>query len=173
MTSPIMTSDPIIALAVHQLDMETVNADADAQDLRAARSQEQTALRHQIDELHEAARHVRTGALVQGAFSVAGAAAGMAGSFGGGTTATELKSTGAAASALAAPMGRWAGDKPEKDHDANAKLAEAHVADARARAEEANHRRERTEQASDRILSTLDTIVNSDAQGNLAIIANV
>jgi hypothetical protein len=70
-------------------------------------------------------------------------------------------------------MGRWAGEVPQRNDEADAKLAEAHVSDARARAEEAEHHRQRMDQASDRTLSAVNEIVSSEAQGNLALIANI
>jgi len=174
MTSAIMASDPMVALAEHQLEMETVNADVDAQDLRAARNQEQAALNHEVDLLHEAARDVRRGAIIQGTFTLAGAAGGMTGELvKPGTLAVVFKSAGAASTALAAPMGHWTGDAAAQDDQADAKRAEAHAADARSRAEEADHHHQRMEQASDRTLSTVDEILSSQAQGNLAVIANV
>lgn len=174
MTTAIMASDPMIALAQHELEVDNLSADMDAQDLRTARNQEQAALKQQIEKLHEAADDMRRGAIVQGAFSLAGAGCGMGGDLmNKGLGATLLKGAGTAFSSLAAPMGRWTGDVPQKNDEADAKLAEAHVADARSRAEEADHHRQRTEQASDRTLSALDNILSSEAQGNLAVIANV
>lgn len=175
MSTTITASDPAIALAAREIELDNVNADLDAANVREARNQEQAALAQQIHELHEAADDVRRGALVQGAFSLAGAAASFCGKdvMKPGIGADLTKEAGAAATALAQPMARWTGEVPQRHDEADAKLAEAHVSDARARVEEAEQHRQRMEQASDRTLSTVDAILNSEAQGNLALIANV
>src|SRR5580765_1155197 len=109
MTIAIMASDPAIALAAQEIEFDNVSADVDASDLRAARNQEQAALAQQIEKLHEAAEDVRRGALGQGGFSLAGAAASFAGTnaLAPGTLADFSKASGPALSALAVPMGRW------------------------------------------------------------------
>lgn len=174
MATVIMGSDPMIALAEHQIEMDNVNADADQENLRSARNQEHAALEQQVQKLHEAADDVRTGALVQCAFSVAGCGAEFgAKALDSSWLTTTLKIAAPTLNALAAPAGRWTGEVPQRHDEADAKEAEARAADARSRAEEAEHHRDRIDQMSDRTLSSLDGIINSEAQGNIAVIANV
>ncbi len=175
MSTTITATDPAIALAAREIELDNVNADLDAANVRAARNQEQAALAQQVQKLHEAADDIRRGALFQGGFSLAGAAASFCGTdvIKPGVCADLTKGAGTVATALAGPMARWTGEAQQRDDEADAKMAEAHVSDARARAEEAEQHRQRMEQASDRTLSTVDAILSSEAQGNLALIANV
>jgi hypothetical protein len=174
MTTAISASDPSIALAEHLLDLDNLNDQVDTENLNAARNEEQAALNQQIEKLHEAANDVRKGAWVQGGLSLAGSAAGFGGTaLDPGTFATDLKAASPVFSSAAGIFGPLAGAAPQADHEADAKRAEAHVVDARSRADEAEHHRERMEQQSDRTLSSVDSIVNSEAQGNLALIANI
>lgn len=183
MTTAITPSDPLLALAAQEINLDNLNSQIDTEELQTARREQQSALEQQIQKLHEAAHDVRVGAWVQGGIAIVGSVA----DFGSAavhplnsevyTTAMrsskELEAIGKALSAVAPAAGHLAGDAPQADDTADAKAAEARAADASSRAEEAEHHRERTEQMSDRTLSSLDGIINSEAQGNLALIANV
>jgi hypothetical protein len=174
MTPAITTSDPTIALAEYELELDNLNADIDHQELVAARNQEQSAIKQQVEKLHAAADDVRKGAWIQGGLSLAGSAADFgASTLDPGVGTTLLKSAAPGLNALAGPMGHVFGDAAQADDQADAKQAEARAADAHARAEEAEQHRQQVEQRSDRTLSTVGAIVESEAQGNLAVIANV
>jgi hypothetical protein len=179
MTGPITSGDPMLALAVLMLDGDERLAKLDAENLAAARAEQQRALEQQVSLMHEAADDIRLGAVVEGALSVGGAALSTAGCVSGPagkartTTQSWLGGGGQAASALAKPLGALLGSAPRADAEAEAKRAEADAADARARAEEALHQRDRAEQTADKTLEALGATLESEAQGRLALIANV
>ncbi len=177
------------ALARLMLDADDARASADEQDLRAARETQQRELARQVDELHAAADDVRGGAFVEGALAAAGGVLSVVG------TATEpIQANGAsqagaafsssekwskvtieggqALSRLAGPSSALTFGASEKDAEARAKRHEALAAGAGGRAEEAARHRDRVLDGEDHALSTVQSILEDEAEGRLALIAN-
>jgi len=177
------------ALARLMLDADDARASADEQDLRAARATQQQELERQVRDLHEAASDARNGAWVGGSVALAGGAISTIG------TATEpIQSTGAsqtgaafsssekwskvgieggrALSTLAGPTSALAFGASEKDAEASAKHHEALAADAAGRAEEAVRHRDRVLDEETRELSSVQSTLEDEAAGRLALIAN-
>jgi hypothetical protein len=180
MAIAITASDPTTALAAQMLELDNLNADIDTKNLESARQQQQVAIQQQVKKLHDAASAERTGAWVQGIMLVAGSAA----EFGATATApadpklptpvgsSYLKDMSQALTTSAGVVPMFSGAR-QGDDQADAKAAEARAADAQARAEEAEHHRDRMDQMSDRTLSSVNDIINSQDQGNIALIANI
>jgi hypothetical protein len=181
MTTPVGSSgDPMFALAALLVERDDQRMDADDQNLRAARAEEQRALAAQVHALREAADDIRVGGLVQGLLTVAsGSMTAVGHAIGPACDAQKspgLKAFMAGSEALgqlAGPAGRLTGDAARADDEADAKQAEARGSAANARAEEAERHRDRLEQNLVRSLDAIDQSLDSQAQGNLAIIANV
>ena len=171
--------DPMVALAELMLDADDLRAQSDEDELKSARREQQLALREEWRALHEAADHVRTGAWVEGCAAVAsGALAGIAHAKAplGKEPTGSLASLLACSSALghmASPLGSELGEAPSVDAQADAKQAEQEAADAATRAELAHQHHERVLDDQDRMLATLQSTLESESQGNLAIISNV
>lgn len=181
MTTSVGTiSDPMLALAALLVERDEQRADIDDQTLRAARAEEQRQLATEVSALHEAADDVRLGGWVQGLTTVAGGAATAVGHAISPVDDTKkepwqnaLISSGQSVKELAGPVGALSGQAGRADDEADAKQAEARGSAARARAEEALRHRERLEQSLARSLDAIDQTLDAEAQGNLAIIANV
>jgi hypothetical protein len=171
--------DPMLALAELMLNADDLRAKADEDALRSARRDQQQALREEVDALHEAAGDVRCGAWVEGLATVAGGT--MAAVAHGDTPLGQqptgwraaLLESGQALSRMAGPASRELGEAPSMDAQAEAKQAEQEGADAATRGELANRHHERVLDDQDRMLATLESVLHSESQGNLAIIANV
>jgi hypothetical protein len=200
MTNPVSSGgDPLFALASLLVERDNLRATLDDENLRAARDEERRALAREVALLHEAADDVRVGALVSGAITVVGAgtSAYLRGRMpledtAGDTLKSELErklerrldaelerklevemKCADGFTALAGPAGALFGDATRADAEANAKQAAAHGSDAHARAEDALRHRERMDREVERGLDAVGQALESDAQGNLAIIANV
>jgi hypothetical protein len=196
MTNPVSSGgDPLFALASLLVERDNLRATLDDENLRAARDEQRRALAREVALLHEAADDVRIGALVSGSITVVGAgtSAYLRGRMpledpAGDTLAAklarqrnaELKRTlevqmkcADGFTALAGPAGAPFGDASRADAEADAKQAAARGSDAHARAEDALRHRERMDREVERGLDAVSQALESDAQGNLAIIANV
>jgi hypothetical protein len=173
------SSDPMVQLAELMLNAEEVRAKADDDALRSARQAQKQALENEVRALHEAADHTRAGAWLQGGVAaLSGLAGASAYAFtpGNGVPTGDwgavLKS-GGALEQVAVPLGRLLGEAPSQDAQADAKQAEAEAADAGTRADMAYRHHERVRDEQDRTIATVESIVESEAQGNWALIANV
>jgi hypothetical protein len=176
----VSSTDPMVRLAELMLNADEARAKSDEDALRAARQAQQQALREELDALHEAADDVRVGAWVEGAATVAGGT--MAATAYAETPVADLEPThalaalrksGEALEKMAAPLGRELGEAPSMDARADAKQAEQEGADAATRAELANRHHERVLGDQERTLATLQSVLESESEGNLALIANV
>jgi hypothetical protein len=179
MTIAIVGADPLVGLAELMLKSDEQRASLDDESIRAAREQQRQALEQQVNLLHAAADDVRTGAFIQGGAVMLGAAAS---GFACGTSPAgkpdkaglvALDKAGSAVQQMAKPVSDELGEAPRMDAEAKAKQAEIKGNLAAERSEEALHHQQRLEQASDRTLDTLGASLESESQGNLAIIANV
>lgn len=185
MASPVSAvpiSDPMLALAELVVERDNQQAKLDDEELRAAHQEQRQELARQVAALHDAADDLRTGALVEAAVSVAGTAVSIYGTLDMPTgnqkpdLAREMKATvltGKSIQDLAGPLGRVFGAAPEADDRARAKEADGRAADAGYRADQAQHHRDRVERMLDNELDTVESTLDSAAQGNLAVIANV
>lgn len=165
----------VFALAKLMLESDEAQASADDEQLRAARDAERQELDRQVRDLHEAASDARGAGWVEGCVAFAGGALSTVGAATAPKSSTKDTVTmtgGRSLSALAGPAGAVAFGASEKDADARAKQHEALSADAGARVAEAEHHRDRVLDNEDRMLSTLQSTLQSEADGRLAIIAN-
>ncbi|HEY3497509.1 MAG TPA: hypothetical protein VGK73_22585, partial [Polyangiaceae bacterium] len=145
-----------------------------------ARAAQREAMKQQVAEMHEAADAVQTGALVEGAFTAAGAAvSGTATALepgvttAGGRTRTEVAGeVGVALRSMASSAGELAGDAPRMHHEANAKQAEHEAERASWQADDARQHGERVANHTDRMLEQVSAIIDGEHAGNLAILAN-
>lgn len=175
----VMSTDPTIQLAALMIDADEARSRVADEAIAAARREQLQAFDEQIRYLHEAADDVRAGAWVQGLTTIAGSgltAAAHVQAGPGETPSTAVKlelDLGGTLKDLAPKFGDLVGTAPAADANADAKRAEQHATDAGARADEAKEQRRRAFESSDRTLSTLQSTLESNAQGNLAIIANV
>jgi len=173
------TTSPMVQLAELMLNADEARAQADEDALRAARNAQQQALREEMKALHDAADDVRVGAWVEGGATLAGGLMTASAHLGtpsgkeptGGMGA--LFHSGQALEKMGSPLGGLLGEAPSMDAQAKAKQAAAEGADAGTRAELANRHHERVRDDQDRLIATLQSIVESESQGNLALIANV
>jgi hypothetical protein len=189
MTTLAVDGGDAFALARLMLDADDARASADAQELRAARETQRQELDEQVQELHAAASDMREGAWIEGGMACAGGAMSILG-----TAAEPIRSTGAsqtgaalsssekwskvaieggqALSRLAGPSGALTFGASEKDAEARAKQHEALAADAAGRADEAARHRDRALDDADRTLATVQNVLQDEAAGRLALIAN-
>jgi hypothetical protein len=171
-------TDPFSELATLLLNVDFLRQKIDHQDLIAARREQVAELDQEVGKLHEAAQDMRAGAWAEGAVSLTAIATDAAPklSSDGCTESTVMKALGLSADAaksLAKPLGTQFGDAAAADANAAAKQAEKQGSLAAARAEEAQQSLNRTDSNEDRTLAALDKILDSRAQANLAVIANV
>ena len=173
------SSDPMVQLAALMLEADELRAKTDEDELRAAQRARMQALDAEVHALHEAAHQTRVGAVVGG---IAAAAGGAAAALGSGLTpvgkqptgdAGVLLKSGEALEQLAGPLGRLLGDGPSLDAQADAKQAEQQAADAGTRRDLAQQHHDRVRSEQDRTIATTESIIESEAQGNWALIANV
>jgi len=170
---------PMVRLAELMLNADEARAKSDEDALRAARQAQQQALREELHALHEAADDVRVGAWVEGLATVAGgtmtATAYAKTPLGKDPTSAmaALLKSGEALEKMGAPLGRELGEAPSMDARADAKQAEQAGADAATRAALADRHHERVRDDQDRTLATLESILESESQGRIALIANV
>lgn len=191
MTALAIGGGDTFALAKLMLDVDDTRAAADDEDLRAARETQREEDDRQVQALHDAADDVRNGAWVEGGLGLAGGALSIVGTAAGPThvdgadAATKaalaarqqqsnvVTQVGQTLSKLAQPTSTLVGSAPAKDAEARATQHKALSDDAGARAEEAEHQRDRVLDGEDRTLATLQSTLQAEADGRLAIIANV
>ena len=175
----VSSADPMVALAQLMLNADDLRAQSDEDALRAARQDQRQALGREMAALHEAADKQRVGAWVEGLATGAGglmsASAHLFTPLGKNPTGRmgALLEGGQALERLAGPAGRELGEAPSMDAQAEAKQAEQESADAATRAELANRDHDRVLDDQERTIGRLETILESESQGDLAIIANV
>lgn len=171
--------DPMVQLAELMLEADELRAKTDEDELRTAQRARTQALDAEVHALHEAADDTRVGAWVGG---LATAAGGVAAAVGSGLTpvgkeptggAGALLKSGEALEQLAGPLGRMLGEAPSLDAQADAKQAEQQATDAGTRRDLAQQHHERVRSEQDRTIATADSIIQSEAQGTWALIANV
>ena len=176
------TSDPMVQLAELMLNADELRAKCDQDDLRTAQQERRQALEQEVHALHEAADHMRAGAWIEGGMTALGGVA-TAMSYGFGTDATRGKGptgdwgvvlkSGEALEKMSTPVGVLVGGAPSQDDQADAKQAEAGASDAQTRADAARQHLDRIRTEQDRTLGSVENIVESEAQGTWALIANV
>jgi hypothetical protein len=154
------SSNPMLALAELLIDSDYQRAELDRQNLQAAREEQRAAQAREVAALHEAADCVAAGALAEGLFKVAGAGLSAAG-----------EASGSVLSSLSEEVGKQVGDAPRMHAEARAKQAGYEAEDARLRAEDAREHQQRVAEHSDRILDAAATVMESEHDGNLAILA--
>jgi hypothetical protein len=175
----IVARSPMFELAALMLSNDYARSKADEENIAAARHEQLRALDDQARSLHEAADDVRFGAFVGGLATVAGAGLSISahldapvGTLPSGELAARLKA-GDALGSLAPALEHVLGTAPSGDANADATQAESRAADAGARADDARRHHERVADNEDRTLAAVRGTLESESQGNLAVIANV
>jgi len=175
----VTSTNPIVQLAALMIDADETRSRVADETIASAHREQMQAFDEQIRYLHEAADHVRAGAWAQGLTTIAGAGLtatahlqAVPGEVPTRAIALELDA-GKALAEVAPKIGDLVGKAPEADANTDAKAAEQRAADAGARVDEAKEQRRRSFESSDRTLSTLQSTIESNSQGNLAVIANV
>ncbi|HTQ04780.1 MAG TPA: hypothetical protein VMI54_13035 [Polyangiaceae bacterium] len=189
-TMSIGGGDDLAALAKLMLDVDDARAAADEQELRAAHETQRRELERQVQDLHEAANDVREGAWVEGGLGLVGGTVStvataaapahpMDETFASKAAFASAKHSsdvalqvGQMLTTMAKPTSAMTFGAAEKDAEARAKQHEAAAADAGASVAEAEQHRSRVLDNEERTLSTLQSTLQSAADGNLAIIAN-
>jgi len=175
----ITATDPTIQLAAVMIDADDARSRVADEAAASARKEQMHAYDEQVRLLHDAADAVRAGAWAQGLTTIAGAAltAGAHAQTVPGeipTRAAQLElDAGTGLREVASKVGDLVGTAPAEDARADAKRAEQRGADAGARADQAREQSRRAFDSSDRTLVTLQSILESNSQGHLAVIANV
>jgi hypothetical protein len=183
-----VSGDPMVGLAVLMLENAERLGELDRQRLNDARQAMEQASAAEIEALHDAADAVARGALVKGGLTLIGGAI----SFGaavngagatrqlasGGTEAVNPKAdlvlrTGNSVGSLAEPMAALAGDVPSRHAEAEAARARHENASARFDADEAQSDARAEERQADAVLDGLGQILDTETQGNLAILGNI
>jgi hypothetical protein len=183
-----VSGDPMVGLAVLMLENAERLGELDRQRLEDARQTMERASAAEIEALHDAADAVARGALVQGGLTFIGgaisfgAAVNGAGATrqlaGGGSVAADPKADAAlgmgnSLGRLAEPMGKLAGEVPQRHAEAEAATARRESERARFDAEEAQNDVRAEERQADAVLDGLAQILDTEAQGSLAILGNV
>jgi hypothetical protein len=172
----------MVQLAELMLDADELRAKCDQDELRAAQQERRQALEKEVAALHEAADDTRAGAWLEGGATALGglatASSQLFGKFPKNATVPEggwgvIMKSGEALERMSAPLGRLVGEAPSQDDQADAKQAEAEASDAQTRADAARQHLERIRTEQDRTIASVENIVESEAQGNWALIANV
>lgn len=181
-----VSGDPMVGLAVLMLENGERLGELDRRRREEARQAMERASAAEIEALHDAADAVATGALVQGGLTVAGGAVSFGAVWngagatkpkaGGGTEASNPAADralrlGGTLGALADPLSRLAGDVPRAHAEAEA--AEARHQNERARfdADEAQSDLTAQERQADAVLDRVAQILDTEAQGTLAILS--
>jgi hypothetical protein len=175
----IVARGPLFELAALMLNNDFARAKADEETMVAAHHERMQALDDQARSLHEAADATRLGAFIGASVGLVGAGLAMSahvatpeGSPPSGAAGARLKA-GDALAGIAPMAERCVGTAPAEDANADATQAEKRAGDAESRADEARRHHARVSDNEDRTLATLQSTLDSEAQGNLAIIANV
>jgi hypothetical protein len=184
--------DPFAELAELLLQNDFLRADLDAQNLRAAREAEARARRDEVSAMRRAADAIVVQAYVQGGTAALGGLAQCTGSLGqaGNTPPTanadhaalcnfrkcdlELKAldkAGGALGSIAAPLGQLTGGVEKAHADADAAEARNEAEQAEFEKNEAEAHAERLQKHTDSVLELVESTLDSEHQGNLAILA--
>ncbi len=169
--------DPLAELAALLVETDFMRSEADEQAMRAAREAERRSMEREVQAMHDAADAVFVGACVQGGAALAGGAAACAGSVMQVDSAkTDLNvglvKGGEAASGVAKPLGGVLGDAPKAHADARAADARNDGERADTRADEAAEHRERVLGHTESVLDLVEGTLQSEHQGNFAILGN-
>jgi hypothetical protein len=182
-----VSGDPMVGLAVLMLENAERLGELDRQRLNDARQAMDQASAAEIEALHDAADAVARGALVQGGLTFIGGAisfgaacngAGATRGFPGGRTeAVNPKADltlriGDSVGSLAQPMAALAGNVPSRHAEAEAAKARHESENARFDADEAESDARADERQADVVLDHLGQILDTETQGNLAILGN-
>ena len=170
--------DPLAELASLMVETDFLRCEADERTMRAAREAERRAMEREVRAMHDAADAIETGAWAQGGVAALGGGAQCYGAVSqvGSSSATELEvwlqKGGQAGSSVAEPLGALLGDAPEARADARATEARNDGERADTRADEANEHRERVLRHTDAVLDLVESTLDSEHQGNFAILGN-
>jgi hypothetical protein len=171
--------DPMAELAALLVENDFLRAETDDQHQRAAREAERRAMGEEVAAMHDAADAIATQALWQGGIALAGGAAQCAGSIGRIGEPTDKHSGfdawvrgGEGLGDIAGPAGMLTGGVDKARADANAREARNAAEQAGSRAEDAARHRERVERHTDSVLELVEGTIETEHQGNLAILGN-
>jgi hypothetical protein len=171
--------DPLLELAVLLVENDFLRAETDDRNLRAAREAERRAMAEEVAAMHDAADAIATQAWVQGGIALASGAAQCAGSIGqiGKPTNEDevfeaLGKGGEGLSGIATPAGMLLGGDEKAHADADAREARNAAEQAGWRSDDAARHRDRVERHTDSVLELVEGTLESEHQGNLAILAN-
>jgi hypothetical protein len=164
-----MTDIALTELATLIVQNDFLRGEVDDQNLRAAREAERRAQEQEIAAMHDAADAISTGAWVQG---LTAAAAGSTQCYASVERIDALDKGGKGLAGMAEPVGALVGDAPKARADANAAQARNAASRADARADEADQHRARVERQTDHVLDLVEGTLESQHQGNFAILGN-
>ena len=172
--------DPMAELAALLVENDFLRAQADEQTRRAAREAERRAMAEEVAAMHEAADAIATQAIWQGSIAFAGGAAQCGGSIGQIGEPTNkhnefdawVRGGEGLSNRIAEPAGMFLGGVDKAHADADAREARNAAEQAGARAEDAAQHRERVERHTDSVLELVESTLESEHQGNLAILGN-
>lgn len=182
-----VSGDPMLGLAVLMLENAERLGELDRQRLEGARQAMEQASAAEIEALHDAADAVARGALVQGGLTLVGGAISCGATLSGAGATHQLDTGGTAATnpradaalrlggslgGLAGPMGALAGEVPRRHAEAEAATARHKSESASFDAEEARNDARASERQADAVLDRVGQILDTEAQGNLAILGN-
>jgi len=168
----------MLELAALLVESDFARAELDQENLRAAREAEQRAMNREIEAMRTAADFIEQQAWVQGGIAAAGGAAQCVGSISQAGSADQtkweagLKSGGGAAMALAEPAGQLLGGAQKARADTDAAQARNAAEQASSRADEAERHLERVQDHTDRVLDLVEGAIDTEHQGNFAILGN-
>jgi hypothetical protein len=182
-----VSGDPTLELALLMLENAERLGELDRQRLQNARQAMERASAAEVAALHDAADAVATGALVQGGMTFASGAI-SCGAILNGAGATQLANaggtepkspemnallrTGNGIGELADPMGKLAGEVPRRHAEARAAMARQLREIAGFDAEEARNSAQANERQADTVIDRAGQILDTEAQGNLAVLGN-
>ncbi|HEX5098348.1 MAG TPA: hypothetical protein VFV94_02565 [Polyangiaceae bacterium] len=190
--APYVPRDPFAELAELIVQNDFLRADLDAQNLRAAREAEARARREEVSAMRRGADAIVVQAYVQGGMAALGGLAQCAGSLGqvGNTPPApdaghaercdfrrcelELKGldkAGGALGSIAQPLGQLTGGVEKAHADADAAEARNEAEQAEFEKNEAQAHFERLSKHTDSVLELVESTLDSEHQGNLAILA--
>jgi hypothetical protein len=182
-----VSGDSTLQLALLMLENAEHLGELDRQRLENARQSMERASAAEIEALHDAADAVAMGAFVQGGMTFIGGAV-SCGAVLNGAGATPLASAGGTESRspetdaalsiggnirdLAGPMSTLAGDVPRRHAETRATMARHQRETASFDAEEAKNSAQDNERQADAVIDRLGQILDTEAQGNLAVLGN-
>lgn len=173
-----IAADPLAELAALAIETDFLRSEADEQAMRAAREAERRAMDREVQAMHDAADAIVVGAWAEGGLAALGGGAqcyGAVSQVGGGSPSgleVGLQKGGDASSSIAEPAGTLLGDAPKARADARATEARNEGERADTRADEAAEHRERVLRHTDSIVEIVESTLESEHQGNFAILGN-